>query len=96
MWPGRRLQRFGLHKALNSVCQNSAATELKMSMKILYYEHRQVPHFPCHDEIGASVIDIEEAKVYKEVMETAVELEVPMVCDAGLGPSWGDAKEKVL
>lgn len=95
-WPGRRLQRFGIHKALNALIQGSAADQTKEAMRILYYVYRIVPQLQVHDELDGSVSDIEEARTIKRVMETAVMLEIPVVCETMLGTSWGCAKEEVL
>lgn len=94
-WPGRRLQRFGIHKALNSLIQGSAADQTKESMRILYYEFGLVPQLQVHDELDASVADVEEARIYKKVMQECVQLEIPVICEAMLGDSWGSAKEEV-
>src|SRR5262249_7476291 len=55
LWPGKRLQRFGTHKALNAIIQGSAADQTKKMMQILYYKYRKVPHLQVHDELGFSV-----------------------------------------
>lgn len=95
-WPGRRLQRFGIHKALNALIQGSAADQTKLAMRVLYYVYGLVPQLQVHDELGKSVADIGEARTIKRVMEGCVKLEIPVVCDAALGPSWGSAKEEVV
>jgi DNA polymerase I-like protein with 3'-5' exonuclease and polymerase domains len=95
VWPNRRLQRYGIHKALNALIQGSAADETKEAMRVLYYDHKYVAALQVHDELGGSVVDIEEARMIKEVMETCVILQIPVVCDAKLGPSWGEAREAV-
>lgn len=95
-WPGRRLQRSGIHKALNSLIQGSAADQTKEAMRILYYQFGIVPQLQVHDELDGSVEGVEEARTYKRVMQECVVLELPVVCDASLGDSWGNAKEEVL
>ena len=94
-WPGRRLQRWGIHKALNALIQGSAADQTKEAMRVLYYEHKCVPALQVHDELGGSVSDMDEARLIKTVMQECVLLEIPVVCDAKIGPSWGEAKEEV-
>jgi DNA polymerase I-like protein with 3'-5' exonuclease and polymerase domains len=64
-------------------------------MRILYYVHRIVPQLQVHDELGKSVKTRDEARTIKRVMEDCVTLQIPVVCDARLGPSWGSAKEPV-
>ena len=44
-----------------------------------------------HDELCFSVIDVEEARQYAEIMEQAVLLEIPNRCDIKIGPNWGEA-----
>jgi DNA polymerase I-like protein with 3'-5' exonuclease and polymerase domains len=95
-WPGRRLQRSGIHKALNRLIQGSAADQTKKMMQNLYYWYGVVPHLQVHDELAVSVADVKEARLVKKTMEEAVILLIPVVCDAMLGPSWGSAKEEVL
>ena len=94
-WPGRRLQRANIHKALNKIIQPSAADQTKKAVQVLYYEHGFLPQLIVHDEVDRSVEDLNEARTCKRVMETAVLLEIPVICDAFVGDSWGNAKEKV-
>jgi DNA polymerase I-like protein with 3'-5' exonuclease and polymerase domains len=94
-WPGRRLQRAGTHKALNKIIQPSAADQTKQAMHDLYYDHGIVPQLIIHDEFTGSVVDAEEARIYKYVMENCVLLEIPVVADTKLGASWGSTKEEI-
>jgi DNA polymerase I-like protein with 3'-5' exonuclease and polymerase domains len=95
-WPGRRLQRANTHKALNKIIQPSAADQTKKSVQVLYYEHRLLPQLIVHDELDSSVSDLAEARIFKMVQETCVLLEIPVICDAFTGSSWGAAKEPLL
>jgi DNA polymerase I-like protein with 3'-5' exonuclease and polymerase domains len=94
-WPNRRLQRFGVHKAGNSLIQGSAADQTKEAMRQLYYDYHHVAHLQVHDELASSVDGADEARTIKRIMENCVQLDIPVLCDVGLGPSWGDAKEKI-
>jgi DNA polymerase I-like protein with 3'-5' exonuclease and polymerase domains len=94
-WKGRRLRRFGTHKALNAILQGSSADQTKKLIANLYYNFKKVLHLTVHDEIGASVEDMEEARVYKTEMEQAVTLQIPVVADCAIGRSWGEAKHEV-
>jgi DNA polymerase-1 len=96
-WPGRRLQRAGIHKSVNRLVQGSAADQTKEAMRQLYYDHgRLTMSLPVHDELSGSVVDRHQAMVVKQVMENCVQLIVPVVCDSTVGQSWGEAKEEVL
>jgi DNA polymerase I-like protein with 3'-5' exonuclease and polymerase domains len=44
-----------------------------------------------HDEIALSVSSYGEAREAAEIMQNAVELEVPSKVDVEIGPSWGKA-----
>jgi DNA polymerase I-like protein with 3'-5' exonuclease and polymerase domains len=81
---------------MNRLCQGSSGDQSKKSMQILYYEHGIVLPLAVHDELGGSICDVEEAQLIKKIMQECVRLEIPVVCDANIGPSWGAAKEKVL
>lgn len=96
LWPGRRLQRSGVHKALNAIIQGSAADQTKEAMRVLYYEHKVVMALQVHDELSGSLADMQQAKLVKEVMENCVRLEIPVVSEGKVGDSWGSAKEEVL
>ena len=56
------------------------------------YKTGELPLLQIHDELAMSVKNIEEAHEIAKVMEDAVPLEVPNVCDVEIGPSWGEAK----
>ena len=56
------------------------------------YKQGLVPLIQIHDEIAMSVKTKEDAKVVANIMETAVELEVPNLCDIEIGTSWGSAE----
>lgn len=94
-WPGARLQRYGIHKALNALIQGSAADQTKQAMRVLYQEFGIVVQLQVHDELGKSVADVEEARTIKRVMETCIELALPVVADTAVGPSWGAANEEI-
>ena len=94
-WPGRKLRRFGLHKAMNALIQGSAADQTKKMMQILYYQYGKIAHLQVHDELGFSIADAREGFLIKSQMENAIKLEIPVVCDAMYGPSWGEAKMEV-
>ncbi|BCV02491.1 MAG: hypothetical protein CM15mV53_450 [uncultured marine virus] len=82
----------GVHiQASNKLIQGSAADMTKQSMLALYQEG-VIPHVQIHDELDISVPSIEEAQKIIDVMEQAVELQVPNKVDFEKGDSWGDIK----
>ena len=89
--PTTRLKRAFTYKALNRLIQASAADMTKKSMVELY-KMGKLPLLQIHDELAMSVTSLEEAQEIAKVMENAVPLEVPNVCDIEMGPSWGEAK----
>ena len=50
------------------------------------------PHIQVHDELDISVEDDKKAKRIKEIMESAVELEIPNKVDYESGSNWGEIK----
>lgn len=94
-WPGKRLQRYGVHKALNALIQGSAADQGKEGVRIMYYEHGIVPQILVHDEVVTSVSSIEQAYTIKNIMETAVPLCIPVVAEAWVSSNWGKKEMKL-
>ena len=90
---GRDLKRAWTYKALNRLIQGSSADMTKKAMVDLY-EEGIVSHIQVHDELNCSIENSEQATRIKEVMETTVELKVPLKVDAEIGPSWGEIKKK--
>jgi DNA polymerase I-like protein with 3'-5' exonuclease and polymerase domains len=88
---GPGIRRAFTYKALNKLIQGSAADMTKKAMIELHKEGI-TPHIQVHDELDISVInDLEAAKI-KDIMESAVELEVPNKVDYESGPNWGTIK----
>jgi len=85
-----RLKRAYTYKALNRLIQASAADMTKKAM-INIYKTGRIPLIQIHDEIAMSVKDENDAEKIAQMMETAVELEVPSKCDVEIGPDWGSA-----
>tara|TARA_R100001377_G_scaffold56421_1_gene33576 strand:- start:602 stop:2494 length:1893 start_codon:yes stop_codon:yes gene_type:complete len=86
-----RLRRAYTYKALNRLIQASAADMTKKAM-VGIYETGKTPLIQIHDEIAISVKNIDEAKKYSTIMETAVPLIIPNKCDIEIGNSWGEAE----
>ena len=95
---GRRpivLRRAHTHKAANALFQGSAADIIKLAMVRMMGEGI-IPHLTIHDEVCLSVAKGEEgartiARV-KEIMETCVQLHIPLLVKTGVGPNWGEAE----
>ena len=83
------IRRAFTYKALNKLIQGSAADMTKKAMVDLYKEGI-IPHIQVHDELDISVSD--NADKIKEIMESAVQLEVPNKVDYESGPNWGTIK----
>jgi DNA polymerase-1 len=98
---GNRLQRVGLHKAVNRVLQGTAADALKAAM-LKYWDAGLFDVMPmlltCHDENGFSY---DGSKLHQEaLLEARHQLEnpfpglkVPLISSCDSGPSWGDVTE---
>ena len=86
---GPGIRRAYTYKALNKLIQGSAADMTKKSMLELYKEGI-IPHIQIHDELDISVESDKQAKLIKEVMESAVDLEIPNKVDYESGKNWGD------
>lgn len=88
---GHPLKRAFTYKALNKLIQGSAADQTKKAMVDLHAAGL-TPMVQIHDELAVSVKDEAEARQVMEIMQSCVQLEVPSVVDAEIGPSWGEAK----
>jgi len=76
---------------LNKLIQGSAADMTKKAMIELYKEGI-TPHIQIHDELDISVTNDEEAAKIKDIMENAVDLQIPNKVDYESGPNWGSIK----
>ena len=56
------------------------------------YENGIIPHIQIHDEVDISVESPKDAEKIIEIMEAAVELQVPNKVDYEQGDSWGEIK----
>jgi len=86
---GPGIKRAYTYKALNKLIQGSAADMTKKSMLDLYKEGI-IAHIQIHDELDISVESDKKAKRIIEIMETAVDLEVPNKVDYESGKTWGN------
>ena len=88
---GPGIKRAYTYKALNRLIQGSAADMTKKAMIELYKEGIK-PHIQVHDELDISVESAEHADKIKNIMEEAVNLEVPNKVDYESGSNWGNIK----
>jgi DNA polymerase I-like protein with 3'-5' exonuclease and polymerase domains len=90
---GPGIKRAYTYKSLNKLIQGSAADMTKKSMLELYKEGI-VAHIQIHDELDLSIEDDKQAKRIVDIMESAVDLEVPNKVDYEFGKNWGDIYDK--
>jgi DNA polymerase I-like protein with 3'-5' exonuclease and polymerase domains len=98
---GRRARfpkKFKLHSALNRVVQGTAA-DINKRMLVEVYERRKelglTLRMTVHDEVDADIADPGMMPRVEEVFnQQLVPLSVPILWDAEIGPSWGEAKGK--
>ena len=86
---GPGIKRAYTYKALNKLIQGSAADMTKKSMVELYKEGI-IAHIQINDELDLSVESPDHAQKIIEIMENAVNLEVPNKVDYESGETWGD------
>jgi len=91
-WAWNEMKRAGTYRALNRLIQGSAADQTKKAMVDLWKKVGVIPMIQIHDELNISVTDETQVKEIKEIMESAVELHVPVKCDAEIGDNWGEIK----
>ena len=85
------VRAFQERAAINAPIQGSAADQTKQAMIDLHAEGI-TPMIQIHDEIAMSVKTVAEAKNIAKIMENALPLSVPNLCDVEIGPSWGSAR----
>ena len=90
-WHNNPTRRAFTYKALNRLIQGSAADMTKKAMVDLYKEGH-IAHIQIHDELDFSIESESQADKIKQIMEQAVELEVPNKVDYESGPNWGEIK----
>src|SRR6056300_1071082 len=90
-WHQNSTRRAFTYKALNKLIQCSAADMTKKAMVDLYKEGL-IGHIQIHDELDFSIESENQAKKIKDIMENAVDLEVPNKVDYESGPNWGEIK----
>ena len=90
-WWKNPTRRAFTYKALNRLIQGSAADMTKEAMLELYKEGI-LGHIQIHDELDFSIESGSQAVKIKEIMEQAVDLEIPNKVDYEFGTNWGNIK----
>lgn len=91
-----RARRAYTYKAMNALIQGTSADIMKKAMLDLYKsgicDEVGVPMITCHDEVDFSIPPNDRgkeiAREIKNIMETTVDLEVPLFVDMETGSSW--------
>ena len=91
-WAWNEMKRAGTYRALNRLIQGSAADQTKKAMVDLWSICKVTPMIQIHDELNISVANETQVKEIKQIMESAVELHVPVKCEAKIGTNWGEIK----
>lgn len=99
----RRSRLIDMNKAYTMFCrliQGSAADMMKMGMHSIYKAgifDVLAPHITVHDEIDVSIpqnkIGLEAFREMKHIMETCIDLKVPVVADMEIGVDWARLTE---
>jgi DNA polymerase I-like protein with 3'-5' exonuclease and polymerase domains len=91
------------YQMFNRLIQGSAADLMKKSMVEAYKAgifSVLKPHLTVHDELDVSTPKtkegIEALRELKNIMETCIKLDVPIVADVEIGTSWADVEETNL
>lgn len=92
-WAGRRIKRAGTRKAMNRLCQGSAARQTKRAM-IACHREGILPLIQMHDELGFSANSARDGEMAAEIMRTAVPTKIPFLIDVEYGKTWGHATHK--
>ncbi len=93
---GLNIMRAGLYKATNYTIQGTAADQMKSAMVKCWedgiFDATGVPRMTVHDELDFSDPggSDEAFREMSHVMETAVDLRVPVLVDGEIGPNWAD------
>ncbi|GAV23559.1 DNA polymerase I [Carboxydothermus pertinax] len=96
----RTVQSFGERTAMNTPLQGTAADIIKLAMinmerELLRKGLKSRLLLSVHDELVLEVPaeEVEEVKsLVKKVMESVVELKVPLIAEVGMGKNWYEAK----
>ena len=96
----RNIRNFGLRAAMNTPIQGSAADIIKIAMNKVYRALKaEYPDaklvMQVHDELIVECSEADQdgvAALLKREMESAVDLDIPLIADCGTGDNWLEAK----
>ena len=99
-WPAEKLKRGFTYAALNRVLQGGAADIMKKAMADCWdagvFDSIGAPHLTVHDELDISRNEdpatIEVMREIDNIMETCVDLKLPIKVDSEVGTNWGSVK----
>jgi DNA polymerase I-like protein with 3'-5' exonuclease and polymerase domains len=101
-WGARNVSVVGAHKALNKKLQGSAADLMKLAMVLCWEagifcdENDITCNLTIHDELNGSFVPSERGEKsrgeVKEIMESAMEIAVPILTAGNTGANWSEAK----
>jgi DNA polymerase I-like protein with 3'-5' exonuclease and polymerase domains len=93
------IRRAYTHKALNRMLQGSAADLMKKAMWLCWkdgvFDATGTPRLTVHDELDFSDPggESEAFKEMQHILETAIQLRIPVKADCDIGPDWGHVEE---
>lgn len=90
--PRAGVRRAFTYRAMNRLVQGSAADMIKKAL-VMVHDAGYVPHIQVHDELDTSLENDQQAREIQRIMETCVELVVPVRVDVVKGINWGELKE---
>lgn len=99
-WPNEKLKRGFTYAALNRVLQGGAADVMKKAMADCWdagvFDRVGAPHLTVHDELDQSRPEepwaLEDMAEARHIMETCVDLKLPIKVDSEVGTNWGNVK----
>lgn len=87
---GAPVVQYFTYKAMNRLIQGGSADMIKQAM-VNCKKAGYIPSMTVHDELDFSDIQSEkQIKEIREIMLTAIPLQVPLKVDVELGPNWGE------
>ena len=89
---GPGLKRAFIHKAWNAIAQGSAGDQMKTAI-IMVAREGIIPQIQVYDELNNSYESEEQFKKVIDIMEHAIELNVPSLVEPEKGQSWGKLKK---